>query len=365
MAIRTLKSTGGNWAVASTWVENAVPNSSDEVIFPASGGNVTMVSNQDGFCKYLDMSQWHGSIITANNSFIRIYGIDSNGYSLKTSTDMTIVENAILTIYFHQTVSHKISAPITGGSYGFPWLSLDHIGSGVMNLDSDIKIHSLLMERNGGTFNSNGFNIDVQYFVVSGNSYIFNFGTSIVTIRDGYGGNYCFYSAGTTPVINGATATIIIELTWNTQTKVMNIAPRSDSKFGTLIIKPSLIVGGFVHLNNGLTIGNLVLEAPETRLDNGATVKIDSLSSNGTSGSTRTIASYPYEAGFSTFTSDSPVVSGVDWLVIDNVKASTTNTVWLAGLNSTKDITSTGWILSDTIPPVIQNLDYLMLGFVA
>ena len=42
MATRTVANGGGNYNVAATWVENAVPTNADDVVFTATSGQLTV-----------------------------------------------------------------------------------------------------------------------------------------------------------------------------------------------------------------------------------------------------------------------------------------------------------------------------------
>jgi hypothetical protein len=60
MAQRTISATGGNWNSFTTWVEGAVPTSSDFVVGNASSGQLTI--NVTAACQYLNLSAYTQTI---------------------------------------------------------------------------------------------------------------------------------------------------------------------------------------------------------------------------------------------------------------------------------------------------------------
>lgn len=64
MAVRTLSVAGGNYSVAATWVELAVPTSADDVIFTATSGNLTV--DVASVAKTFICTNWVGTLAMNN-----------------------------------------------------------------------------------------------------------------------------------------------------------------------------------------------------------------------------------------------------------------------------------------------------------
>lgn len=95
MATRTVSVAGGNYNVAATWVELAVPTSSDDVVFTSSSGNLTV--NVNSSCKSFDATNYTGTL--AMNSALNIYGNITlvSGMTITGSSKLIFLANATLT----------------------------------------------------------------------------------------------------------------------------------------------------------------------------------------------------------------------------------------------------------------------------
>lgn len=60
MATRTIANGGGNWNTNGTWVENAVPTSSDDVVATATSGNLTI--DDTATCKSINLTNYVGTL---------------------------------------------------------------------------------------------------------------------------------------------------------------------------------------------------------------------------------------------------------------------------------------------------------------
>jgi hypothetical protein len=68
MPQRTISAAGGNWNSLATWVEGAIPTTSDFVVGNASSGNLT-VNVSTAATQYLDLSGYTGTL-TINSTFL-------------------------------------------------------------------------------------------------------------------------------------------------------------------------------------------------------------------------------------------------------------------------------------------------------
>jgi len=81
MAIRTVSNLGGNWTASTAWVEGSVPTASDDVVFTATSGNITVTSSGT-VCRNLDFTNYVGTITF--NQHIQMCGdlnLGTGGYT--------------------------------------------------------------------------------------------------------------------------------------------------------------------------------------------------------------------------------------------------------------------------------------------
>jgi hypothetical protein len=89
MAIRTLSITGGSYNVASTWVENAVPNATDDVIFSGNSGNLIITSG--ALAKSVNFGSYSGTV-TFNNALTVSGNVNlGNGNYIQSGTTGIII----------------------------------------------------------------------------------------------------------------------------------------------------------------------------------------------------------------------------------------------------------------------------------
>jgi hypothetical protein len=72
MATRTVSVLGGNYSSISTWVEGIVPTSTDDVVFTASSGNLTVNVNSE--CASLNFTNYVNTFSTAVNASLGVTG---------------------------------------------------------------------------------------------------------------------------------------------------------------------------------------------------------------------------------------------------------------------------------------------------
>lgn len=85
MATRTISNAGGNWASIGTWVEGAVPLSTDAVVATATSGNVTInsavVCQSANFTNYVGTLSCSGGSLTPSGSVTLASGMTISGTS--------------------------------------------------------------------------------------------------------------------------------------------------------------------------------------------------------------------------------------------------------------------------------------------
>ncbi len=85
MATRTISDVGGNYNSTGSWVEGAVPTSSDDVVATATSGNLTITAT--AACKSVDLTGYVG--VLTHNSFNWSIGTTGGGGTVKFVAGMT------------------------------------------------------------------------------------------------------------------------------------------------------------------------------------------------------------------------------------------------------------------------------------
>jgi len=94
MATRTIADGGGNWSVAATWVEIAVPTAADEVVATATSGDLTV--DTAAVCRSINLTNYVGTL-TINNANSLVIGdstLPTGSVALLFPTGMTVACNA-------------------------------------------------------------------------------------------------------------------------------------------------------------------------------------------------------------------------------------------------------------------------------
>jgi hypothetical protein len=90
MATRTISDAGGVWSTAATWVENAVPTSSDDVVATSTSGNISLTT-VNGSCLSLDLSNYNGTITMSTGRNITVSGSITYGPNMSFSLTGTAI----------------------------------------------------------------------------------------------------------------------------------------------------------------------------------------------------------------------------------------------------------------------------------
>ena len=150
MAVRTVSNTGGNWNATTTWVEGIVPTSTDNIVFTATSGNLTI--NVASLCNGIDFTNYPaGKTITFNNT-LTLYGASINlGTGLYTqagTSGIILIGNTGTTGLTSNGVIWSRTFTFSGGG-----------GGAIYTLNDDWNFTNNISFTNSNTCTINGFNI--------------------------------------------------------------------------------------------------------------------------------------------------------------------------------------------------------------
>lgn len=135
MPQRTIAAGGGNWNSTGTWVEGAVPTSSDFVVGNASSGQLTI--NVAAACQYVDFTSY-ANTLTMNNTITASLASSTNTFGTSMSFAGTSSFNINSTSTIVQNTTNRIPA-------------LNYNSSGTFTLSTDVNVVNLLTGTNGFT----------------------------------------------------------------------------------------------------------------------------------------------------------------------------------------------------------------------
>lgn len=327
MATRTISNAGGNWNSVGTWVEGAVPTSSDDVVATATSGNVT-VNSPGGFCRSLDLTNYTGTIansITALGVGGTTPGPSNVAVKIPATATFTTLGIALIsTSATQQTVDIKTA--------NIPSISVNGTGSSYILVSNLIFSGSLVFAR--GTFNTGGFSLGCTAFSASGaNAITVNLNSSTITLT-----NWNTATA-TNFTLNAGTSNIVLNGSGGTFT------PGARTFYKVTVNNDN------ITLNGGCTIDQLILNnaggATGTKFTASTTRTIlTSITTNGSAGNLNKILSTSPGVP-ATFSVASGTIS-IDYVSLQDSTA-TGGASFYAGSYSTNVSGNTGWTF--TGPP--------------
>ena len=265
MATRTAGALGGNWNVATTWNEVAVPTAADDVVLDSSSGNVTLPGLVTCVCRSIDCTGYTGTL-TKNASSTFNIGDGTAGagnVALKFVAGMTYTDNSTGAINFiststtQQTVDMggKTTAAMKFNGAGGSWL----LNSGVTTTGT--------FEQAAGTLDTGNQAISCARFLSSTGSRVLTLGSSTITCT------------GTAPL--NITAAGGLTVNAGTSTFVISDVSATNKTIGTTGVtfyNLSITTGGagFVQFDGG-TFNRLLVSGGSTktvRFEAGSTVTL-------------------------------------------------------------------------------------------
>lgn len=335
---QTRSGAGGNWSAAGNWTSR-VPLPQDNVIIGAAASG-TVTADMPRLGADIDFTGFTGtaSFASVPNT---MYGsiVLGSGMNLTGSQVLSLVARSSKTITSN---GRSFSQTITPGGPGGTYTLQDNLSSGGPTLG--------LSNAAQGTFNANGFNVNVG-FVSFGGSGIANMGSGTWTLT-GISGNVFGWFSGT---VNGSAATIVVSaasastrtfigggfsygtLTYNVAGSTGSLTITGSNAFGTI---------NFSDVTNART---LLFTA-------GTTTTVTGLFNVfGTAGKLMTIGSDI--AANHNLVKTGGVVNTVDYVSVSRSQASPAAT-WYAGANSVDGGNNTGWIFT-VAPSTLGNFFFL------
>lgn len=196
MPQRTIAAGGGNWNSTSTWVEGAVPTSSDFVVGNASSGQLTI--NVAASCQYVDLSAYTQTL-TFNNQLTVSLVSSTNIFG----ASMSFAGTSAFAIGAASSITQNTTNRIPGLFYN---------ATGTLTLNTDLYITNFSPGTGSHTYNASVARTIRANGNLSGASAQINMAANITFIIDGTGtidirflnglGQYRIDTAGTLTFIN-------------------------------------------------------------------------------------------------------------------------------------------------------------------
>lgn len=247
MPTRTISNTGGNWNVLATWVEGAVPTSSDDVVATGTSGNLTI--NVSAACRSIDLTTYVGTLVQSAALAVG----DASGGALKFVAGMTYTRSTSFVISFVSTSNNggtgwsvdfagKTTSPITFNGAGGKWV-----------LQSALAMTGVPLTLLNGTLDTGSFAITASSFISGTGTRTLTPGSSTITLT---GSSTIIWniSASTTMTISANTATVVVAASITTPSVLGGLVDHNGMSFsmvttGTLTIGSAAGLSGFICAN--------------------------------------------------------------------------------------------------------------------
>jgi hypothetical protein len=234
------------------------------------------------------------------------------------------------------------SNTLTTGGYSlnaglYFWEASSYSLVGHLTIVLDVLEHKILMD--DATFNASGYNVTIPNFEVYDATVYMGSGTWNIT--SGINGGYAWRFNG--DFLFCETSTLILSDTTSTEKGF-----RSDGQTYNIVT----IAADNVYIEDGCTIGTLNINtagmANGLKLNDGSTITVTDMTSNGSAGSLAKLVSYT--ADTPTTISKTSGVIAEDYLSLKDITA-TGGAAWYAGSHSTNVSGNSGWIFRNGIGP--------------
>jgi hypothetical protein len=316
MATRTIADGGGNWNVAGTWTENAVPTSADDVVATATSGNLTI--NAAAACRSIDLTGYVGTL-AHNVGIVLSVGTSTpgpNNVALKFVSGMSYSVSVGQQISFVSTSGTQQTVDF-GGKTG---RQVNFTGAGgSWSLSNNLTV-TANVTHTAGTLALNGHTVTVATgYSTTGTT------TRLLTFDDGSGNGGAIAVTGTLTVTgSGLTVTPghgTVRLT-SPVSQTVNVGA-SGAAFANLVATTS---GGTLKFTDGTT----------TTVTNSVTFQNVTLTGTGSAG----------------WTIAMPATQTIDHITVDHSTA-TGNTA-VAGTGSVDALNNVNWTFSSTPTVSVQ-----------
>jgi hypothetical protein len=339
MATRTISNAGGSWTSTSTWVEGAVPTSTDDVVCTATSGNLSLPNSSTLDCLSMDLTSYTGTLSGGTASVLRFRGALTFGGTITAvctlqlnTNSVTITSNGITWTGNFQFNTNAIDVTLSGdltidgtltiGSNRFFGSNLYLQGNLTLNNNTGLSGTStiFLSGSNNQTWSGN--------FLLRSNNLTIDKSGGVLTVSGSvqFGNKTLTYTSGSvtttgSTLVLGATCTILTDgIIWNNVTTGSFTLTNSNQLTisGTFSYGNTLINGSQVNIQGNLTMTTNAQTGSALLVINGAGAQTwsgnfqikNSLTINKSSGTLTISGSVNYNTGALTYTSGTVSTTG-------------------------------------------------------